>query len=132
MFLDAPIIRLTGGGIISENKRLILACIVDAYPTVDSYEWYKNDEKLNISPLTSSFIIEKISKDDAGIYACSARNTLKFLNGSSMEKFDKSQARVTVEYAPIVTSLTPILAMDLFTLNIKLQCDVDSYPESTI
>ncbi|CAF1643331.1 unnamed protein product [Rotaria magnacalcarata] len=128
----APIIRLTGGGIISENKRLILACIVDAYPTVDSYEWYKNDEKLNISPLTSSFIIEKISKDDAGIYACSARNTLKFLNGSSMEKFDKSQARVTVEYAPIVTSLTPILAMDLFTLNIKLQCDVDSYPESTI
>lgn len=31
-----------------------------------------------------------------------------------------------------MTSLTPILAEDLFTLNIKLQCDIDSYPESTI
>ncbi|CAF0928865.1 unnamed protein product [Rotaria sordida] len=128
----APIIRLTGGGVISENKRLVLTCIVDAYPSIDSYEWYKNDEKLNISSLTSSYIIDKISKYDTGIYKCLAKNSLKYSNGSSIEKFDKTQTRVTVEYVPIVTSLTPILALDLFTLNIKLQCDIDSYPESTI
>jgi hypothetical protein len=34
--------------------------------------------------------------------------------------------------APIVSSLTPILASDPFTLNTKLDCEVDSYPESTI
>ncbi|CAF0846546.1 unnamed protein product [Rotaria sp. Silwood1] len=128
----APIIRITGGGIISENKRLVLTCIVDAYPSIDSYEWYKNNEKLNISSLTSSYIIDKVSKYDTGIYTCLAKNTLKYSNGSSIEKSDRTQTRVTVEYAPIVTSLTPILAIDLFTLNIKLQCDIDSYPESTI
>lgn len=95
--LDAPILRLTGGGIISENKRLILTCIVDAYPSVDSYEWYKNDEKLNLSPLQSSLIIDKVSKHESGIYKCLARNSLKYSNGSLIEKFDQGQTRVTVE-----------------------------------
>ncbi len=31
-----------------------------------------------------------------------------------------------------MSSLTPILASEPFTLNTKLQCAVDSYPESTI
>ncbi len=31
-----------------------------------------------------------------------------------------------------MSSLTPILASEPFTLNIKLQCEIDSYPESTI
>jgi len=34
--------------------------------------------------------------------------------------------------APIVNSLTPILACDPFELNTKLECEIDSYPESTI
>ncbi len=96
-FLDAPIVRLNGGGIISEKKRLILTCIVDAYPSIDSYQWYKNDEKLNISSLTSSLIIDKVSKYDSGVYTCLAKNTLKYSNGSSIEKFDKAQTSVTVE-----------------------------------
>lgn len=95
--LDGPIVRLNGGGVIRESQRLILTCIVDAYPSVDSYQWYKNDEKLNVSSLTSSLIIDKISKDDAGIYACLVKNTLRTLNGSSMEKYSKTQTRVTVE-----------------------------------
>jgi hypothetical protein len=88
---------LNGGGIISENKRLVLTCIVDAYPSIDSYQWYKNDEKLNISSLTSSFIIDKVSKYDSGVYTCVAKNILKYSNGSKIEKFDKSQTRLTVE-----------------------------------
>ena len=96
-FLDAPIVRLNGGGILSENKRLILTCIVDAYPSVDSYQWYKNDQKINVSPLTSSYIVEKVSKDDNGVYTCLARNTLKYSNGTTIEKSDKTQTRVTVE-----------------------------------
>jgi hypothetical protein len=88
---------LNGGGILSENKRLVLTCIADAYPSIDSYQWYKNDEKLNISSLASSFIIDKLSKYDSGVYTCLAKNTLKYSNGSTIEKFDKSQTRVTVE-----------------------------------
>jgi hypothetical protein len=88
---------LNGGGIISEHKRLILTCIVDAYPSIDSYQWFKNDEKLNISSLTSSLIIDKISKDDSGNYACLAKNTLKFSNGTFIEKFNRAQTQVTVE-----------------------------------
>lgn len=96
-FLDAPIVRLNGGGVLSENKRLILTCIVDAYPSVDSYQWFKNDQKINVSPLTSSYIVEKVSKDDTGVYTCLAKNTLKYANGTTMEKSDKTQTRVTVE-----------------------------------
>ena len=96
-FKDGPIVRLNGGGIISENKRLILTCIVDAYPSIDSYQWYKNNEKLNLSSLTSSLIIDNISKNDSGVYICSAKNTLKYSNGTTIEKFDRTQTRVTVE-----------------------------------
>ena len=96
-FPDAPIVRLTGGGILSENKRLVLTCIVDAYPSIDSYQWFKNDVKLNTSSLTSSLIIDKVSKYDSGIYMCMAKNTLKYSNGSVIEKFDKTQTRVTIE-----------------------------------
>ncbi len=96
-FLDGPIVRLNGGGILAENKRLILTCIVDAYPSIDSYQWYKNDQKINVSSLTSSLIIDKVSKYDTGIYTCLAKNTLKYSNGSTIEKFDKTQTHVTVE-----------------------------------
>jgi len=34
--------------------------------------------------------------------------------------------------APIVSSPNSILAADLFTSNVKLHCQIDSYPESTI
>ncbi|UJR23196.1 hypothetical protein I4U23_026215 [Adineta vaga] len=128
----APIVRLSGGGILSENKRLVLTCIVDAYPSIDSYQWFKNDIKLNTSSTTSSLIIDKVSKYDSGIYMCIARNTLKYSNGSAIEKYDKTQTRVTIEYAPIVHSSIPILASDPFTSNTKLECEIDSYPESNI
>jgi hypothetical protein len=95
--LDAPIVRLNGGGIIAENKRLILTCIVDAYPSIDSYQWYKNDQKINVTELTSSLIIDKVSKYDTGIYTCLAKNTLKYPNGSTVQKFDKTQTHVTIE-----------------------------------
>lgn len=88
---------MNGGGIISENTRLVLTCIADAYPSIDSYQWYKNDEKLNTTSLTSSLIIDKVSKYDSGVYTCLAKNTLKYSNGSTIEKFDKTQTRVTVE-----------------------------------
>jgi len=50
-----------------------------------------------VSSLTSSLIIDKPSKIDTGLYTCQAKNTLKYSNGSSIEKFDKAQTRVTVE-----------------------------------
>jgi len=90
-------VEIHGGGIINENERLRLVCNVDSYPSIDYYQWYKNNEKLNISPLTSSIIIEKVSKEDEGIYLCMVKNTLKYLNGSSIEKFNKTQTRVIVQ-----------------------------------
>ncbi len=97
MFLDSPIVEINGGGIINENERLILVCHVDSYPSIDYYQWYRNSEKLNISSLSSSIIIEKVSKDDAGVYICMVKNTLKYSNGSSIEKFNKTQTKVIVQ-----------------------------------
>jgi hypothetical protein len=94
---DAPIVRLNGGGVLSENKRLVLTCIVDAYPAIDAYQWFKNDVKLNLSASTSSVIVDRVSKDDSGIYTCVAKNTLKYSNGSTIEKSDRAQTRVTIE-----------------------------------
>jgi hypothetical protein len=97
VFKDSPIVEINGGGIINENERLILICHVDSYPSIDYYQWYRNNEKLNISSLASSIIIEKVSKDDAGIYICMVKNTLKYSNGSSIEKFNKTQTKVIVQ-----------------------------------
>lgn len=88
---------MNGGGVIQENQRLVLSCIADAYPSIDSYQWFKNDEKLNVSSTTSLLIIDRVSKDDAAVYTCIVKNTLKSLNGNSIEKFGKIQTRVTVE-----------------------------------
>lgn len=74
----------------------MLICQVDSYPSIDYYQWYKNHEKLNISSLTSSLLIEKASKDDAGIYICMVKNTLKYANGTIIEKFNKTQTKVIV------------------------------------
>lgn len=63
---------------------------------IDYYQWYKNNEKLNTSSLTSSIIIEKVSKEDAGIYICMVKNTLKYSNGTSIEKFNRTQTQVIV------------------------------------
>jgi hypothetical protein len=95
--LDPPVVQLNGGGLINENERLILVCNVNSYPSIDYYQWYKNNTKLNVSSLTSSFVIEKLSKYDSGIYLCMVKNTLKYSNGSSIERFNKSQTIVTVQ-----------------------------------
>ncbi|CAF3337413.1 unnamed protein product [Rotaria sp. Silwood1] len=128
----SPIVQLNGGGLINENEKLILICNVDSYPSIDYYQWYKNKQQLNTSSLTSSIIIEKVSKDDGGIYMCVVKNTLKYPNGSSIEMLNRTQTRVIVQYAPKVSTLYPIIAVDLHTTNIKFQCDIDSYPDSII
>lgn len=94
---DPPMVEINGGGIINENERLVLVCQVDSYPSIDYYQWYRNHEKLNISALTSSVLIDKVSKDDAGIYVCMVKNTLKYANGSTIEKFNKTQTKVIVQ-----------------------------------
>ena len=94
---DPPVVELNGGGIINENERLTLMCNVNSYPSIDYYQWYKNNEKLNLSSSTSSLTIEKVSKDDAGNYICMVKNTLKYSNGSSIEKFNKTQTRVIIQ-----------------------------------
>lgn len=141
--------EINGGGIINENERLILTCQVDSYPSIDYYQWYRNHEKLNISSLSSSLSIEKVSKDDAGIYICMVKNTLKYANGSAIEKFNKTQTKVIIQCkkrllfhsrkficlftdAPKVFTPHPILAEDLSASNIVFQCEIDSNPESTI
>ena len=69
---------------------------MDSYPSIDYYQWYRNHEKLNISSLASSLVIEKVSADDAGIYICMVKNTLKYGNGTVIEKFNKTQTKVIV------------------------------------
>ncbi|CAF4442202.1 unnamed protein product, partial [Adineta steineri] len=93
----SPIVEINGGGIINESEKLILICNVKSYPMIDYYQWYKNNEKLNTSSLTSTIIIEKVSKYDSGNYVCMVKNTLKYSNGSSIEKFNKSQTEIIVQ-----------------------------------
>ncbi|CAF4923188.1 unnamed protein product, partial [Rotaria magnacalcarata] len=128
----SPMIHLDGGGSINENEKLTLTCRVDAYPSIDYYQWYKNHQKLNTSSLTSSIVIEKVSKEDSGIYICMVKNTLNYFNGSSIEKYNKTQTKVTVNYAPKVRTFDSIVAVDLLTTNVKFQCEIDSYPESIV
>ena len=42
-------------------------------------------------------MVENVSKIDAGIYICMVKNTLKYSNGTSVEKFNKVQTRVIVQ-----------------------------------
>ncbi|CAF0805722.1 unnamed protein product [Adineta steineri] len=128
----SPIVEINGGGIINESEKLILICNVKSYPMIDYYQWYKNNEKLNTSSLTSSIIIEKVSKYDSGNYVCMVKNTLKYSNGSSIEKLNKSQTEIIVQYAPKVYTIDSIIAADIRETNIKFQCEIDSYPKSEI
>lgn len=96
-FEDSPSVSIKGGGVITENERLVLTCDVDSYPPVDSYQWYKNNQKLNLSSTISAIQMSKVSKDDQGVYACLVKNTLKYPNGSIVEKFNQTQTTVTVQ-----------------------------------
>ena len=96
-FLDGPIVRLNGGGVIREYQRLTLDCLVDGYPSIEFYQWFKNDQLIPVNNSTSSFTIERINKEHGGIYTCQAKNTLKSSNGSLIEKIGRAQTRVIVE-----------------------------------
>ncbi|CAF1149692.1 unnamed protein product [Adineta ricciae] len=128
----SPLIELIGGGIKTENERLVLSCNANSYPLIDYYQWYKNNEKLNTSALTSSIVIEKVSKEDAGNYGCIVKNTLKYSNGSAIERFNKTQIKVLVQYVPKVHAEHAVVAADLQETNIELHCQIDTYPEATV
>ena len=147
-FLDSPLVQLNGGGMINENQRLVLVCHADAYPSIDSYQWFRDSQKLNTDAMTSSMVVEKVSKFDDGIYSCQVKNTVKYSNGSAIERINQTQIRVTVQCtilslplslsllrsldAPRVSTSTPMIATDVFTSDIPLSCVVDSFPESKI
>lgn len=97
LYLDAPLARLNGGGYINENQRLILVCQTESYPAIDSYQWYRNNERLNVNDSTSTLIIERVSKNDSGTYSCLVKNSLKYTNGSSIEKSNQTQTQVMVQ-----------------------------------
>ena len=124
-------VQLNGGGLVNENQRLMLVCQTDAYPSIDSYHWYRNHEKLDVNPSVSSLIIEKVTKNDTGTYLCRVKNTLKYSNGSSLEKSNQTQTKVMVQCkrflirfflrisissldAPRVTTDLSIIAIDVF------------------
>ena len=146
--LDSPIVYIQGGGLVNENERVALICQVDSYPSVDYYQWYKNNDRLNVSSTTSKLIFEKISKFDQGRYICMVKNTLKYSNGSSIERFNKSQSQIIVQCkltrwqnklilssnldAPKLSTQAPIVAEDLHAKNVTLSCQIDSYPSSVI
>ena len=90
-------VQLNGGGYINENQRLILDCRTDAYPAIDSFQWYRNNERLNVNESTSKLIVEKVSKTDSGTYVCLVKNSLKYANGSSIEKSNQTQTQVMVQ-----------------------------------
>ena len=66
------------------------------------------------------------------------KNLIKLKHESQLNVSERERKRrginenVNLLDAPIVTSSTPILASDPFSLNTKLQCQIDSYPDSTI
>ena len=142
-------VQLNGGGYINENQRLILVCQTESYPSVDSYQWYRNNERLNTNGSVSTFVIEKVSKNDSGTYVCLVKNSLKYVNGSSIEKINQTQTQVMVQCkqkhsikftfeisldldVPKVTTLTSIIAIDLYADQIELSCQIDSFPESKV
>ncbi|CAF0743366.1 unnamed protein product [Didymodactylos carnosus] len=125
-----PIVKLKGAETIRENQRLSLECTTDAYPEVEIYQWYKNNQLLYNSK-HSMFIIDRVQKQDHGNYSCLAKNFLKFSNDSQIEMSNKANIRITIEYAPVVTSLISKIASDPMT-DVIFQCQIDSYPESTI
>lgn len=104
--------QLNGGGIVNENQRLILVCHTDAYPSIDSYQWYRNNQPLNVGATTSSMIVEKVSKYDDGIYTCVVKNTVKYSNGTSIERINQTQTTVTVQ----CTIRSPQLSFSLFSI----------------
>ncbi|KAM5132218.1 sialic acid-binding Ig-like lectin 16 [Mantella aurantiaca] len=121
--------------IVMEGKSETIICTVDSNPQ-STITWYKEDKALNEIPSGNSltYIVNNANLSDAGIYRCSANNTLSTTNRS---------IAIIVYYAPRPPQIICFMPKDCRidgnkTIHIKegsslsLRCSAKSLPAATL
>lgn len=111
---------------VPEGNSAQLKCIADGYPRPAIY-WSRENDKLlpkgSHSVASVEYKIDEVTKEDRGLYFCTANNNVGEPNRRSIN--------FEVEFAPAITVPRPKVAQAL-DYNIELECRVEAYPAPTV
>ncbi|XP_014664691.1 PREDICTED: lachesin-like [Priapulus caudatus] len=113
---------------VSENQTVVLTCSATGFPPPTLY-WQKEDQSLlptgESQHWNSTMIIDRITKEDRGIYVCVADNQV----GDG----DRRPVKVKVEFPPrIIIPKTRVGQAVNYGLNAELECIVEGFPAPVI
>lgn len=89
---------IQGESKVKLGLRLRLVCLADAHPASNNYSWYFKQEHthsyITLLQTQSSYCIEPVDVSNAGLYMCSATNTI-----GQGEKSTEFQVSVYCKYS---------------------------------
>ncbi|XP_048237053.1 hemicentin-2-like [Haliotis rufescens] len=121
--------------VVKVSEDLTLHCTADANPEVTSLVWTEEGAGGRIS-MNGTLHLKDIQKTDAGVYVCTAFNTVLTCNGTRHTQQSSSNITLEVQYAPDIQYFG-VTSGDRNVIvtehdNVTLQCDISSNPASTI
>lgn len=111
---------------VPEGNSAQLKCIADGYPRPAIY-WSRENDKLlprgNHSVAKVEYKIDEVTREDRGVYYCTADN--------GVGKSNRRSINFEVEFAPIISVPRPKVAQAL-DYDIELDCRVEAFPAPTV
>ena len=123
IFLDFP--RVTVGPssplLVEEGGTVRLDCSVDAKPAVSGVRWLHSGRGIGRD---NSLVLERVSRNDAGIYTCQADN------GLALGQLGQGSLELLVLFGPVIEidGETKLQEGD----SLDLHCNVDSEPQASV
>ncbi|KAL4229421.1 hypothetical protein ACF0H5_012459 [Mactra antiquata] len=129
--LFPPVVGELRNFTMEKGSELNISCpYTPGNPNKTTVKWsinkYRNGERL---------IIPSIDEEDAGLYTCTASNTMKTWNGSTYNGEDKKSFYLRVLYKAVVTSFTikenesrPVIVDENATVSFKCVTDGEPIP----
>ncbi|XP_071095562.1 hemicentin-1-like isoform X2 [Haliotis cracherodii] len=130
----SPVVKIAGKQrVVNESEDLTIHCSAEANPDVTSVVWTKQSVGGRISD-NGTLLLKNIRKTDAGVYVCTATNTVTRCRGRPQNKSSTSDIRLDVQHAPEILSFRVTSGDRTVTEhdNVTLLCHISSYPASTI